>query len=406
MSQREKTDQDFIKATTEYKITFGIFTRVQELYARFGQATSEIRAPTPNSRGDVPGFPGTLFDCAEKAVAALDDIHGHYKSFSDFIASEEILNLNGILSERIRNKETEEMKVSEIEEKDKVLVSNTFSLHSNLLDSTNKINDFVHAKSAKSAAVPKRVLTNMWQSYSKCLADYLPEREALKLSTDEMELATSNYINAVNNYEKEVKANVCQTVLRSYMFKIGLLVHSLQKTSNELVESCSKINFESDFKDYTVKANFKTFDIEYPKFKRFQFSSRFTMPDKTYIQRFKLNYFPVLAGVAKADFKSDSQNEIVLKKGKRIYLMERPTENMNWILSLCGGWAQFGFVPFSHVEVIDKRIGCIKKSFIQNESNNSKLNFVIILEEDDKTYTCEDELFNRIKIPKEEIYLL
>ena len=260
----------------------------------------------------------------------LNDFHSHYKSFSEYIESEENLTLQGILNKRQEDKEQEEEKISQIEDNDKMLVSNTFTMHSNLLESTSKINEFIATKSSKSP-LAKRVLTNLWLNYSKCLADYLPEREALKLSTDEMESATSSYINNINNNEKEVKVNLCQTVLRSYMFKIGLLVHSLQKTSNELKESCSKVDFESDFKCFTIKSNFHMFDVGYPKFKRFQFSSRFTMPDKTYIQKFKLNYFPVLAGVAKADFKSDSQNEILLKKGKRIYLMEKPKENMNWI---------------------------------------------------------------------------
>ena len=86
--------------------------------------------------------------------------------------------------------------------------------------------------------------------------------------------------------------------------------------------------------------------------------------------------------------------------------MEKPKENMNWILSLCGSWAQIGFVPYSHVEVIDKRIGCIKKNYHQDGFANVKLRFVVILEEDDDTYTCEDEFLNQVKVPKEEIYLL
>ncbi|KAH0794065.1 hypothetical protein GPJ56_001943 [Histomonas meleagridis] len=413
MSKKEVIDSHFESATREYNLIVKICEQTIELFKKYGQPSFDLQQSryNPQSVEDyIPGFPGSLFDAVWQISITMESIHAAYTNFATCFKNEEFAALKEILEKRQKNKSISDMRVNTSEDIDKQLVTTTFTYHTQLLDAANKINDYVSKSIAQktSKSSMKRTLTNLWQSYSKCLGDFLPAREALKVSTDEMESATSRHINSINESEVQAKSELCQRVFKPYLEKVGVLVQSIQVTSNKLNELCSKIDFDSDFNSFTKSANFHFVDIEVPHFERFKFSSRFTMPDRIYIPRFKFLYFPLQAAVAKANFRPESASELPLEKGRRIYLMEQMESGKDWILALLCGWGKIGFVPSSFVEVIGSKLGVLKASYKDPNFavNNERFVAVVKENEEDATYECIDESNVVAKVPKSEMYLL
>ena len=279
-------------------------------------------------------------------------------------------------------------------------------MHSVLLDSTNKINEYFGKNANHKSNSFKRNLNGLWQNYAKALGDFLPARESLKLSTDEMEKKTLEYMEKLNESENQSKNLLCKDVFRPYLEKLSTLANSIKRTSIELNDLCSKIDFDTDFINYAEIANYKLVDVELPMFKPFQFSNKYTMPDKIYIPRFRVSYFPVLAARAKGTFRSDSINEIPLQKGRIYFLMEKPRDDLNWILIMSCGWKKVGFAPYAYIEVVGNRVGVIKTTFPRNGYLSSKQRFVAVLKKNNKSYTCIDENNVTLEIPKTQLYLL
>ncbi|KAH0794742.1 hypothetical protein GPJ56_001289 [Histomonas meleagridis] len=412
-SKKEIVDSKFESGTKEYNLVVKICEQTIELFKKYGQPSFDLQQSryNPQSVEDyIPGYPGSLFDAVWQISITMESIHAAYTNFATSFKSEELLTLKDTLEKRQKTKSISDMRVNSSEDIDKQLVSSTFTYHTQLLDATNKINDYVSKAVAQktSKSSMKRTLTNLWQNYTKFLSDFIPSREALKFSTDEIESATSHHINSINECEVKAKSDICQKVFKPYLEKVGVLVQSIQVTARKLRELSSKIDFDSDFNSFAKTASFRFVDVEAPKFERFKFSSRFTMPDRIYIPKFKFIYFPLLAAVAKADFEPESKDELPLRKGRRVYLMEAVSAESDWVLALSCGWGKIGFVPTSFIEVIGDKLATLKATYKNPEFADKNEKFIAVLKEneDDETYECMDESNHTAKISKNDLYLL
>jgi hypothetical protein len=114
--------------------------------------------------------------------------------------------------------------------------------------------------------------------------------------------------------------------------------------------SSGQIDFARDFTEFVRNANLRFMDIPPVRFDRFKFTSRYAVPDIVNLQRFTMPYLPI--GVARIleDFEGQSPDELSVRKGQVVYLMQKPDEG--WIFVMRKPYGVCGFVPESFAEVI------------------------------------------------------
>jgi hypothetical protein len=143
----------------------------------------------------------------------------------------------------------------------------------------------------------------------------------------------------------------------SLSVSMGKLGNRVSDAARALQALSSTIDYPSDFRAFISKADFKFVDVSPPPFERFKFSSRYSAPDVYVIERFAMPYLPLRMALAKADFVGASSDEISLKKGEILYLMQAPGED--WVFATTRVYGTYGWVPTSFIEVIGVGIAVV-----------------------------------------------
>lgn len=409
MSRKDSTVAHFDSSTTEYDLLDQICGRTIDLFQRYGQVTFDLQQSRyhPQSEADyVPGLLGSLFDALWQITISMESIHAAFTSFATTFRNEEFAALHAITAERIEKRSGLDSEIASTEDIDRQLVASTLQLHSALLDAGARLCATAARAGARPSGSARRALHAQWQNYAKALGDFLPARESLKLSTDEMERKTLAYVDALESSELSARRRLCAEVFRPYLAKMGALGASIRRTAGELRDLCAAVDFEGDFGSYASRAEFRIVDSELPVFRPFSFSSKYTMPDRVYVPRLRVSYFPVRAARARATFRSDSLNEVQMQKGRIYFLMEEPREGLNWILVMACGWMRIGFVPYSFIECVGERVGVLNKSFPREGTFAARQRFVAVLEETEGEYRCLDENGTEIRVPNSQLFLL
>ncbi|OHT04780.1 hypothetical protein TRFO_06229 [Tritrichomonas foetus] len=414
MSERGKSDFNFNAASEEYNAIDTLFIKMNEIGQQFGQSASkftQIKIPL-NPEDTIPGLPGTLMDVTTALFNMFSKSQMVFQTYTTNVVTGPLMNLRVIKSERESDKKMIDGTVHTSESFDKHLLQRMITQQRALMDSINKLNDYAD-KNPTCKTTPtnsqRSKVTSLWQNYIQNLGKFLAERQSLKISASDLERKLSSKKSFLETSEADRRKAFYTTVMCNLSETIGQISTEISKVRTEFENSLKLLNFNSDFKTFSTCHKLNFYDFPRPKFERFKFSSQFTQPDQFYIPRFKLDYFPLYAGVALGDFTPESPNEIPLVKGKRVYLMEEVTHN--WVLAMNPSWCQIGFIPSTYVNVVGTQLAYLRKDVAKKSPKLalSNMRLVAITSVDDqpkKTYTCEDEDGESITICEDEGLIL
>jgi hypothetical protein len=321
--------------------TTGIFEEIQfvfDVVSCMCSAQSDFSVPNTGdcstlakdlSIATSPGFPDTLFSTVFQlglAVAALDQrFHDHSSTLIFRVA----MALERIAA--VRN------------EQERLLVFQADDvLHH--FDELSSMTTALNGSTGLDSKSCKQVVDRLWSKYSIGLAYCLGQRRG-----DAARRALADYSPFVPVTETFHIA--CDSLAR-----IGERISDAGLAVRQLAE---KIDFETDFSAFVKHADLKFVDVSPPPFERFKFSSRYAAPDVCVIERFTMPYLPISIARAKAAFEAQSQDELSLKKGQSIYLMQRIQP---WVLAMTRVYAICGFVPGEYVEILGIGIAAGEKT--------------------------------------------
>lgn len=399
-SQRSTINQNYQNISDEYITIENILSKNAEIGLQLGNSTSkftQIKIPQ-NPEETIPGIPGTLLDSTNSMINALSRLQAVFQKFSADLAMNELYQLKSILSERETNKEMIDNNLDNSESFDKHVIERAMNQHKLVNDVVAKLNEYVEKNPASQKKTLLSLKTNklpsLWLSYTDKLGKFNAERQSFKLSSNDLEQKMSSNQLFINDNEETAYQETFNKIVKPISDRMGEIAPGIHNVIDEFEKSLSWLKFPSDFKHFAQTHNISFCDIPLPTFERFKFSSQFTQPDQSVIPRFQINYYPLHAAVALANFQAENRNEINLYKGRRVYLMEDP--NQNWVLAMQPYYAQIGFIPSSYVRIVGKKLAYIKREIIRKAPNLtlSNLNLVTVIKVTEKparSYLVEDE---------------
>ena len=414
MSKRDKQNQNFSAATEDYLSINSVMCKVCDLSSQLNISASKIASVKVPSRVDetIPGSPGTLLDLATALYSACSKLQSSFHVIYNDIANNEMRKLKGIIAQREADKAIVDETLKTSESFDKHLMTRTMTQHKNVMDSVAKMNEFVEKNPNvrnNMAGAAKTKLPSLWQAYQQNLGQFMSDRQCLKISATDLEQKMSSHLSYLDSCEQDRRKEL-NDVMQGILNKANI-IPTVDAIREELVQASNWVDFRKDFIRNADTHKIAFFDMPKPKFERFKFSNQFTQPDRFYIPRFRLDFFPIAAAVAIKDFEPESQNELRLVKGKRVYLME--TQTQDWVLVMSPSWCQIGYVPLSHIKPVGKFVAYVKQDLIKYSPKLqfSQMRIVAVLDIEEtpkKTYVCEDENGFHFKIPDDEgiLYLL
>jgi hypothetical protein len=163
-----------------------------------------------------------------------------------------------------------------------------------------------------------------------------------------------------------------------------------------------RVDFTRDFVDFVRDADFKFVDVSPPPFDRFRFSSKFARPDVSVVERFVMPYLPLRIAVARADFVPEGPDELPLKKGKYVYLMQQPKNG--WVFAMTRAYGKYGFVPSQFVDVRGVGIAVVLREAPGYIGRVGAM--LVLLGGGDEAVTCEDFHGKKINLSRAAVAIL
>lgn len=409
-TQRSTITQNYQSISDEYNAIENILSKNAEIGLQLGNSSSKFtQIKIPQSPEEtIPGIPGTLLDSTNSMINALTRLQAVFQKYSADMAMNELYKLKSIKAERESNMEMIDSNLDNSESFDNYFIERAMSQHKLVNEAVAKLNEYIEKNPApkKKSILPlKTSLPSLWLSYTDKLGKFNAERQSFKLSSNDLENKMSSNKLFITDNEQTAYKSVLNNVIVPLSSHLGDIAPGIRNVINEFEKSLSWLKFPSDFKAFAQTHHISYCDIPLPTFERFKFSSQFTQPDQSVVPRFQMNYYPLYAAVALANFQPESRNEINLFKGHRIYLMEEP--NQNWVLAMNPSYGKIGFIPSSYVKIVGKKLAYAKREIIKRAPNLtlSNMNIVTVIKVIDKpvkAYLVEDEDGRQIEVPESE----
>jgi hypothetical protein len=182
---------------------------------------------------------------------------------------------------------------------------------------------------------------------------------------------------------------------------LAQLGKEITEAARGLCHVATGADFACDFTSFARGADLKWIDVSPPPFERFKFSSRFAAPDVCVIERFSLLYFPIRLVRARADFEAQSQEELPLRRGQRVWLMQ-PVRDQ-WVFVMAGTSEACGFVPSAFIDVIGVGIAAV----LPGAAGARPGKLVAVMGEGAPGYVvCEDLRGRRIELARDVVAII
>lgn len=392
MTKRERVDAAFKQASEEYELMDNIFQRGVLMYRKF----SEI---PPSCEQTFPPCGIALGIGLDQLRSSLETFLNTFGQFADKFVEEIYPEFRKIVETRQAQKAEADSKLDESEGYDKTLVDATLKRNQALFAAAKRLNELIASLHGKKSVSVKNV-TAVWSQYCQALNDFLAEREALKISTDSLEMKMVKHCEQIKENEREMREEMTKRVFVPVVAGIQQMSHAIKAVADTIDRNCV-CDIDADLKLLRQKG-IRFCEDELPKFKRHEFSSVYYMPERMVIPQFKVEYFPLGAAVALANFTPADDNEVPLVKGRRVFLMEPVGEDQPWTMVMTCGWGKIGFVPTAYLSVTRGKLAVVNRATFKHTNPKflqTKLPFVVMLQELAKgLWLCEDEMLMRDKV--------
>lgn len=382
MSKILLVEKSYDETTESYKKLSHYFKEYGEFFCNVmtpAQKAQKFALYAPDE--NIPGFTGTLSSAIWQADLVFTNIDESFKNYGSKLKLTDIFDR--LYKDRTTNKEDSGMLSCQYREIKSGLIHDSAILYVNVCELTKKLNDTYrdYASPSQSStptnstpdllmqtpnthgkifqSVNKMVISNkiskLYAQYIHSVSDYISYRESIKQCNQEItEYTHSHHIN-LNRIDDTIFQNFLTIILPKVCKNISQLGQEIIDQANIFQSKIDQINFEADFKEYINVSKLSFKDIKAPRFEPYKFRSPFASPNQIYIQRIKVNYFPIGNAVALSDFDPETKNEVKLTKGKPVYLMEKEPRN-GWMLVMTLPLAKIGFVPFSYLKILSDNL--------------------------------------------------
>jgi hypothetical protein len=182
----------------------------------------------------------------------------------------------------------------------------------------------------------RKVIEGTWAKYSQSLAIFSAKGACCAGAGCYPNASVSRFTSLIPLFESASES-------------LGKIGERISDTARAICLLAPRVDYASDFRAFTTKSDLKFIDISPPPFARFKFASHYNAPDVRPIETFTMRYLPSFIAIAKADFAPASPDELPLKAGQAIYLMQAPREQ--WLFAMTRAHAHYGWVPASFVDV-------------------------------------------------------
>lgn len=366
---------------------FQLFSNLDELHNNIS-----LYDMIQKSFPDISGFPGTQ-DEALKTVSSL---------LGEFFSS---INKNEIESNDLIESYKQENLVS-AENSDKCL--NNLCLNSRQIDSIKySINDNKHQLPAKLNKYQKSIngivtlktkikkqseITKLWEKIMKIRNDNIIFQRSnfVPIASKCNDMLVEDSKNSTDLLKKQfsIRKDILSTIIKSN----DVIISNIDELSIKLASTKNMINFHDDFHNFITTHKIIRYDILPDEFKPLDFSHELfsEIPKVSNVLSFQL--YPYSMAKVKKEFMAEYQNEITIKKGKIVLLME--DLSLPWVFIQKPYTNEMGYVPSSFLEEIGKGIGVLLNEFQASDDLLSKGDYVAIESNDDpdvyKVHTITD----------------
>jgi hypothetical protein len=180
----------------------------------------------------------------------------------------------------------------------------------------------------------------------------------------------------------------------------------LKATATSLGSLAGEVSFDRDFDEFVKGYDLHFIDISPPPFDRFKFTSRYAVPDIVNLERFTMPYLPI--GVAKvlADFDGGSGDELKVKEGQLVYVMQ-PAKEV-WVFVMQKPYGVCGFVPGSFLSIIGVGVAVLLREGDPDGNFDPRVGSVVAVIGDagNGAVVVEDYRLRRCELPRDALAIL
>jgi hypothetical protein len=370
--------EEFRRSTCEFELINSAMKDFSQTYERFGACVDDQSLKTlPQALcdPDSPGFPGSLFSTVYQLQSSAADVAHGFREFGARLDTYRTEVFDSILRTRADQERFLALDTSE-----------------KVFDDLHVLTAAVNGSGALGSRDAKSALDFLWPKYPAALAAFLGRRFRETPSG-----SPKRSLGEVSGFELMI--GFFQFASKS-ITKLG---QRICESGRQLQVRAEAVNFKEDFKFFAQNANLKFIDVSPPPFDRFKFSSKYAAPDIYVIERFVMPYLPVAIAEARAHFAAESTDELDLKKGQFVYLMQHPQNE--WVFAMTRAHAKYGFVPSAFVQVRGIGIAVVIK---KTQAWNGKVGALLILlgVTNADTVRCQDFRGRHFQFPRTSVAIL
>lgn len=355
-----KTQKRILKRNFERLITYSnilsqynndiysSFIRIHDVFKPiindFQFQSSNCFAELLKDNHSAPGIPGSQVERFSLILNFTDNLIYAFQMYSKTIDQEIIHHIKEINENQSVLIKEEANKVHELSIKRKEFYVQYQIDQNRIEEFHNKINQMYESLDQKDEEQMK--------NFKVELNKYMKMVKTQKLANRQMNTYNQEYVEGIKSSCNKIRVHLIQNEsnLKSMIFLIYPYLSKLNYLMEQFKDNFKDKNWEADFSSFILYHKICRLPCRRIQFHPFEFSfvDSVLKPPILMTRTFNAN-LPLFIGIAKFDVKPESDYELDLVKGERIYLYEKPC--INWVLAKRPGDDKYKFVPGNAIEL-------------------------------------------------------
>ena len=340
----------------------------------------------------IPGFPGSQYNFICKFSQILEQFIDNLHS-DDFKGYEEIDQLHSLFN-NVKQSFHSILNVKDLLSIDKDLEKKIQKL-------TKKINDKVDTK-------PSKVTSKLYEMMEEIRVETLmPQRLAVLKAASLKQDDFKSSIDAFLNYIFDRFALNQNVIDKKIQFNNKLSAHINEMISHLENDSEMKIHYKEDMKSFLNIKKMIRYDMICEEFEPIEVNYNL-LNEKPPVFPNELHsiIYPISMAKAEKNFSAEYSNEISLRKGKIILLMEPP--DTEWVLATNPFSRASGYVPSSHISIIKGSLAVVLKEISDQNGNLQKGDYIVANPDpkNDNYFRCFTVMGNELLLRKNQVALI
>lgn len=252
-------------------------------------------------------------------------------------------------------------------------------------------------------------LEKAYSSYYQDLLNFKSKKVKLNRMISKMQTLITNYFSTLRTTDSTYRAQLVSDGLRSIAIHVNDLGNSIDKSLSSL--QSEKLEFNNDFTYYAENLNIEFKNIPFPQgvgcIPINRSTASLETSDHVNVSPYRYHLLPDYIASLKAEFKGENLNELTVRKGQKVGILNEKDPSEGWTLCMNLFSKNIGYIPTQYLEKVGQGLAIVKNDQnLDNFDGDSGRLLSFIEKKGEDEVLCEDYCGRRAFIPISDVIVL